>query len=202
MKGPRIAVLVALGALGFGCSSEVSETANSDATTAGDPQDGGDEPRVCSLDATCGEKEFCDYPDDSCGVDGATGVCVPYPLECGPSPWICNCEGEVTTCMYSDFSRAGGCELAGFQMACGDKVCSIDREICVELTADASGAPYYACYDNWSPPCAGNASCDCTSFAHVCPFMADGAQMESCDEQKMEVEGSSITHGYTVSCIQ
>lgn len=207
MKTLRIAVLVALGAAAFGCSSEASDTAkeqeaptDSDSTTAGETTDGGNEPGVCSLDVTCGEQAYCDYPDDSCGADGATGVCVPYPLECGPSPLFCNCEGEVTTCRASDVSRAGGCELGPLQLACGDKVCSIDHEICVELKADAWGAPHYACYDYRSPPCAGDAPCDCTSFTQVCPYIAVGAQMESCDETNAET-GGSITLGYTVFCV-
>lgn len=202
MKKLWIAVLAALSAVALGCSGETSHsTTEGDAATAVETTGGGSNERVCSVDVPCDETQgYCNYADDSCGRDGATGVCVPYPLECSPTGWFCNCDGEVTTCMSSDVSRAGGCELGPLQLACGDKVCSIDREICVELKTDTAGAPQYACHDNRSPPCAGDAACDCTSLAQVCPFIAVGAQMDTCDETNAET-GGSITHGYTVSCV-
>lgn len=212
MIGLRIAVWIACGAVAFGCSSEGAyptreqgasidqDSATAGDTTAGDTTGGGDERRVCSLDVPCGEKEYCDYADDSCGVDGATGVCVGFPLECSPPPLFCNCEGEVTTCMSSDVSRAGGCELALTQQACGDKVCDTSHEICVELKTDESTSPWYTCRNNASPPCSGGI-CDCTSFTQVCQFVADGAHMESCEETEREIGLGSIVHEYFVSCV-
>jgi hypothetical protein len=199
----QLGFVVALGALAFGCASDTADsegdTTGGD-TTSGDTTGGDAEPRVCSYQVACGEKEFCDYPDDSCGADGSKGVCVPYALECSPSGLFCNCEGEVTNCGTADVSHAGGCELAPLQMACGDKVCSIDHEICVELKADSPTAPVYGCHDTGAPPCAGDAACDCTSFTQVCPSMAVGAEMESCEAENAESGGSGITQAYTVTC--
>jgi hypothetical protein len=41
----------------------------------------------------CAPEELCDYPDDSCGFDDGTGVCVERPVDCpADCPGVCGCD--------------------------------------------------------------------------------------------------------------
>lgn len=162
---------------------------SSDVSGGGGATAGIDEPTVCSSDAECGEREYCDFMDDSCGANGAIGSCWPFPLECSPASYFCTCDRQVTNCDVSDHSRAGGCELAPNQIACGDKVCSADTQICVELDvenpteAEAPRFPMYECWEQVATlGCEGQAiSCECLSAAAVCNSISTGAVALSCE---------------------
>ncbi len=171
--------------------SDGSGSGGSDTSSGG--TGGVDEPRACSPDAPCAELEYCDYADDSCGANGTMGVCVPFPLDCiqGPSPQrFCNCEGQVVSCGGSDYSRAGGCELAPGDAACGDKVCDAAMEVCVALDVEdptEEEAPYLPLYLCWplisTQGCEGQElSCDCLSLNTACGGVAVGAEPLSCEE--------------------
>ncbi|HKE14650.1 MAG TPA: hypothetical protein VKB80_07290 [Kofleriaceae bacterium] len=60
--------------------------------------DGGGTGNKCggSTDLKCDDQHFCDWEDDSCGINGDTGRCMPRPADCGPvKPQVCGCDGNA-----------------------------------------------------------------------------------------------------------
>jgi hypothetical protein len=56
---------------------------------------------------TCGEGEYCDFADGSCGGFDNTGVCLVSPAKCGDDcPGVCACGGKVF-CNGCEAAQAG-----------------------------------------------------------------------------------------------
>jgi hypothetical protein len=65
---------------------------------AGPGADGGGTGNKCggTTDLKCDDEHYCDWEDDSCGVDGTTGRCMPRPSTCEPvKPQVCGCDGNA-----------------------------------------------------------------------------------------------------------
>lgn len=43
----------------------------------------------------CGDRSYCDFPDDSCGIDNGLGTCKPRPELCSPGgESLCGCDSR------------------------------------------------------------------------------------------------------------
>src|SRR4051812_10463434 len=82
----------------------------------------------------CGSTEYCDYPENDCGIADQIGICKPRPQVCPLSaagaPALvamptCACNGMVygSECdafrAGVDLSANGGCDVPAGQFACG-----------------------------------------------------------------------------------
>jgi len=95
----KIGLALALAfALPAACGGSVSQGGTS-AGAGGAGGGGGGGGAVCGglMGATCAADEFCDYPNNDCGIADDTGVCVKRPLDCsGPMPMpVCACDGKI-----------------------------------------------------------------------------------------------------------
>ncbi|MGF1510072.1 MAG: Kazal-type serine protease inhibitor domain-containing protein [Myxococcota bacterium] len=132
----------------------------------------------------CPDDEFCDYPLNSCGAQGAVGSCRAIPEVC-PDVWspVCGCDGETygnaceAQAAGTDVVHGGPC---GEPPRCGgwsidtcrpDEFCYHPFEAC--STADGPGECRprpEACPDLWEPVC----GCDGETYSNRCAAQMNG----------------------------
>lgn len=166
-----------------------SATSTTSATTSAGT--GGGMPTVCGgkLGKPCAADEFCDYPDNSCGVFDSTGVCVKRPVTC-PDNYqpTCGCDGTVysnvcdANAAGSDENDNGVCAAPSGMFGCGAHFCALDSEYCEIALSDVGGVPStYTCRplpSGCSIPtcgCLANAPCGAS-----CTTTADGGLAVTC----------------------
>lgn len=119
--------------------------------------------------AECGANEYCDYPQNTCGVTDETGVCKPRPDAC-PLLFVaeptCGCDGVVygsacdATEAGTDLNAAGGCAVTAGSFKCGYRQCSLNNQYCQSSPSDVTSVPgTFAC--NALPACPAGTTCDC-----------------------------------------
>ena len=123
----------------------------------------------CSATVGCGPYAYCEYPDDSCGANGAEGRCLPRPRTCAHERQpVCTCGGVVqpSICVArhggSDVAAEAACALPPDAFRCGSLVC--DQPVCIEW---ASGPVRHSCVVGRMQRCDGMpgdlpAGCTCT----------------------------------------
>jgi hypothetical protein len=110
----RLAPLLACLALVPACGGDDDDTGGADASSGSDagstadagPRrdggggdgDGGSAGDMCGglVGLQCGDTQYCDWPDDSCGVGDSLGECKPRPIDCtnpDDEP-VCGCNGR------------------------------------------------------------------------------------------------------------
>lgn len=141
--------------------------------TGGGSGQGGSTPPGCGGPLiTCQADEYCDYPDDACGL-GKPGVCTKRPPFCddgGPAQPVCGCNGKV----YSypcDAMLAGqdqgpnsACPVTQSFFTCGPLlICDGTQSYCLHSVSDVGGQS-----DAWAckafPSCGGQTGCSCVSI--------------------------------------
>ncbi len=139
---------------------------------------------VSHLDPACNDTEYCDFPDNLCGM-GEMGVCTPRPTDCDSTVFesACGCNMLVrqNSCDVMangfDLDNNGSCTPAAETYICGSRVCRDGMEYCVHNTSDVAGTP--DTYDCVALPasCMGMTTCDCFDTSVACSDMcafADG----------------------------
>lgn len=114
----------------------------------------------------CAASEYCDYPDNNCGVADAQGTCQPRGEVCPAilAP-VCACDGKVYSneCAASaagvDVAAAGGCPVAEGGFACGYRQCDLDTEYCRTFTGTHDQLEF-AC-EALPEACKSQVSCAC-----------------------------------------
>ncbi len=109
-----------------GVPSDVASPDSSDDTSGGTPATCGG-----ASGQNCGSGEYCDYPNNSCGANQATGQCQTQPRRCSPrSNPVCGCDG--TTYDNACKAHAAGVDIAyrgrcNPSSQCGGETCSSDE---------------------------------------------------------------------------
>lgn len=124
----------------------------------------------------CAETEYCDYPDNHCGIADGGGRCRTRPDACplnasGDSAVAlvaeptCGCDGRVysSECFVyadgTDINANGTCEVPAGRFACGYMQCDLTRQYCVRQPRADAEADDYRCAPM---TCEGNdVSCAC-----------------------------------------
>ena len=129
----------------------------------------------CMTSADCPSGDFCDFPDDDCGVWGNPGVCTALPQFCiDGGPGVCGCSGvyALNGCKVqeagTDVNVYGGCEpVGGDGFSCGESVCNAFLSYCNVALNDVAGAgqPLFSanCVD--ATECTGAPSCACITVS-------------------------------------
>jgi hypothetical protein len=136
---------------------------------------------VSHLDPACGDDEYCDFPDDLCGMGdpAVEGVCTPIPADCTSAPDLpsCGCDGLVwgKECLVymngNDINNNGSCEAASETYICGSRACRDGMEYCQVSTSDVAGEPdVYECVALPSS-CSGMTDCACFDSGVACSDM-------------------------------
>jgi hypothetical protein len=135
---------------------------------AGGGDDGGGEGSICGglFPRPCSATEYCDFPDNSCGIADGAGTCKPRPVACPAvvGPPICGCDGKVrsgecpTYVTGSDLSAHGGCPLDSTRFECGYTQCELATQYC-RREPHRDGAETFSCLP--LPACTGAPSCAC-----------------------------------------
>ena len=166
---PQVLVVVALLA---GCSGHGDDGNTGDDEVA----EGDGQLETCGGPAAtaCAAGFYCDYPDDTCGAAGDTGVCQPLPQGCDDvyEP-VCACDGAeyenaCTAAVMGFDATTADCTTAE-PFACGDTECNGGAEYCSALVPGVpGGSTSYSCTE--LP--AGCEGCDCLT-GPACDCMAD-----------------------------
>ncbi|APR80830.1 Kazal-type serine protease inhibitor domain protein [Minicystis rosea] len=150
-------------------------------------------PKPCGgeLGATCAPEEYCDFPDQMCGGNDGTGLCVRRPDGCIDidNP-VCGCDGKVyeSTCdaayMGTDVSTLGGCAPPPGKFGCGLSFCEIGVAYCAVIIQQVMpGQPTaYSC-TLLPDACNGVTDCDCLAdepCGNTCTATADGGAQVTC----------------------
>jgi hypothetical protein len=153
------------------CNSSSRGTPDASSPGDGGDGDGGHPGAVCGglAHATCGATEFCDYPDNGCGVGDQTGTCKPRPGACPLNVAIiatptCACDGKIYNgdCDASahgvDLNAHGTCDIAATRFACGYAVCDLANQYCRREPHLGGAAESFTCVPL---SCAATPSCAC-----------------------------------------
>lgn len=138
----------------------------------------------------CAADEFCDYPDNSCGIADGGGTCQKRPMVCDTSySPTCGCDGTTYTlpCEANmagqDVSILGNCPPPAERFACGSQFCVKATEFCSKLTG---GLPEqgssYSCLP-LPQGCAPTPSCAClggVACGDQCTATNDGGLLVPC----------------------
>lgn len=118
----------------------------------------------------CPADQYCDFPDNRCGVADAAGRCTPRPTFC-PSLLVpeltCGCDRTVyssacdATLAGADLDESGACDLTPGTFACGYRQCSGSNEFCQRAGSDVGGEPDGFACRALPAGCQGTASCGC-----------------------------------------
>jgi hypothetical protein len=170
----RIPLLGFVFLLACGSSHSASDAGPGD----GAPGDGasGGSGALCGglLPRPCSATEYCDYPDNSCGLDDQAGTCKPRPQVCPLSasgaPAIaamptCACDGKIYggQCEASragvDLNANGACDVPAGEFACGYAQCFIGTQYC-RRQPHTTGPDTFNCAA-LPAACSGNQGCAC-----------------------------------------
>lgn len=145
-------------------SNDRSETVDA---PGGDPDAGGSG-IACGgfAQKTCPDSEYCDYPDNSCGVADQTGMCRTRPRSC-PSDEAptCGCDNKLYAgaCPMqmagTDFNTSGNCAIERGKFACGYTQCDLQTQYCLH-DAKAAAGDSYSCV-TLPATCGNAAACSC-----------------------------------------
>lgn len=134
----------------------------------------------------CSASEYCDYPDNGCGVVDQTGTCRTRPQVCPLStsgvPGIaamptCGCDGRIYQGECDayrggvDLNAHGTCDVPAGSFACGYLQCFIGRQYCRQQSQN-SGPDTFACLA-LPPACSSNEDCSCLT-SQPCGTMCTG----------------------------
>jgi hypothetical protein len=116
----------------------------------------------------CAATEYCDYPDNDCGIADQTGICRPRPVVCPPvlGRPICGCDGMVhsdecsTYTTGTDLDANGGCPHENTLFGCGYTLCDLATEYC-RRERPPSGPEGFACVALPSACTGSAATCTC-----------------------------------------
>jgi hypothetical protein len=115
----------------------------------------------------CAANEYCDYPDNHCGIADGAGTCTRRPDACPAliGRPVCGCDDRVhsSDCIaYSDGVdlNADGCTVPTGSFACGYAVCSLATQYCRRDTKPADGDVYTCVMLPQGCP-AGAPTCEC-----------------------------------------
>lgn len=158
-----------------------------DASGPGDGSPGGGDPCGGRGATACSATEYCDYPDNGCGMGDQTGTCRPRPDVCpvsatGEAPGLiatptCACDGQI----YSndcdafragfDINAQGSCGLRAGAFACGTTQCTIATQYC-RRQPHTTGPDTFSCAA-LPAGCSGNQGCSCLQ-AQPCGDLCTG----------------------------
>lgn len=180
MRTTLLCVVFLMGACGG--SGRTNPTPDPDAQVPDDGSTDAPPPPSAScggrLGEGCAANEYCDYPDNSCGVADQPGSCKRRPDACPLTAEagslevaalvgrpVCGCDGKVhpSDCLaYSDGTdlNASGCTVPPGSFACGYAVCSLQTQYCRHETKSAD-ADLYTCIALPQSCTAGAAACEC-----------------------------------------
>ncbi|MEE2645499.1 MAG: hypothetical protein VYD19_11250 [Myxococcota bacterium] len=134
----------------------------------------------CANDAACPDGQYCDFPNDDCGIYGGSGICQPRrndPCDPGGSG-ACGCNGMqgFSSCdLYNagtDFNRYGGCQIDFIgedQFLCGNQSCDAQTDYCSITMNDVAGPDqpefFAACLPR--PEGCAQGNCDCLALPEL-----------------------------------
>lgn len=149
--------------------------------------DGGGPGGVGGTGAACGGRSgvvcaadlYCDFSDNGCGANDATGTCAKRPDSC-PALLVpertCGCDRRVysSACEAeaagADLDQSGACALDQGAFACGYRQCSLMNQLCRRSISDIGDEPdAFTC--NGLP--SGCRSCSCLG-GQPCGAQCDG----------------------------
>ncbi len=122
---------------------------------------------ACLHVGDCGSNGWCDFPDDTCGLN-EPGTCKPRPQGCNDiyAP-VCVCNGTVAGNQCDgesaglDIDVNGGCMPPGGHFACGGLFCVEGFSYCRHEVSDVDGIPDTFQCVNLPPHCTNMPSCTC-----------------------------------------
>jgi hypothetical protein len=142
-----------------------------DASADGDIPDDGPRGGVCGglLPRHCSATEYCDYPDNGCGVGDQQGTCKPKPTACPLTAGLiatptCACDGRVynSECDANehgmDLNAHGSCDVPKERFACGYRQCLLPNQYC-KREPQVGAAETFTCVG--LPTCPGVPTCAC-----------------------------------------
>jgi len=158
-------------------TSDGGGTGTGDAGDTGTGDGGGGTACITHLDPACGPTEYCDFPDNLCGM-GEAGVCTARPTMCSDEfASSCACNGLVymNGCAGMeegfDLDNNGACTPPAETFTCGSRVCRLAMEYCVIQVSDIGGEPdTYGC-EMLPASCSGSADCSCFDAGVACADM-------------------------------
>lgn len=141
----------------------------------------------CTLDS-CGEGLFCDFEDDRCGTNGATGTCMAASNGAStesPST-ICGCDGNVYE-FWFEHQQAGYdtgaldlCPPPAGSFWCGEETCSDDGMTYCAQGGLCSGEPTRC--EMLPAACVGSQDCSCFGpMVTGCELREDGIFEVGCN---------------------
>jgi hypothetical protein len=138
----------------------------------------------------CAADQFCDFPDDQCGGNDNTGVCVQRPIGC-PDIYqpTCGCDNKVygNACDANsqgvDVNVGEGCAPPGGMFPCGAGFCALGMQYCERDTSDVGNQPSsFSCHP-LPATCGSTPSCACLSgvpCGGICMGSQNGAFEVTC----------------------
>jgi hypothetical protein len=141
--------------------------------------------------ATCPADQYCDFPDDTCGVSDGAGTCKPRPSAC-PDLYAptCACDSKVysnpcdAAAAGFDISNLGSCMAPSpSQFSCGHGFCDRKTQYCQRTLSDVFGMPDdFACMP-LPAACGSMPSCACLAnepCAKACGTTIDNGLILNC----------------------
>ena len=157
------------------CGSSSRGTVDASGDGGGGGGDGGHTGAVCGgrTGATCAATEFCDFPDNGCGIGDQTGTCQPRPGACPLNAAIvatptCACDGKLyngpcdANAHGLDLNAHGSCDLTATQFPCGYAVCNLASQYCQRQPHLGAAAETFSCMPLI---CTGTPTCACLAKA-------------------------------------
>jgi hypothetical protein len=171
----RIPLLGLVFLLACGGSSHSTSDAGPGDGASGDGSSGGTGTMCGGLvPRQCAATEYCDYPDNDCGIGDQIGICRTRPQVCPLSATgapalvampTCACNGMVYggECdayrAGADLDAQGGCDLPAGEFACGYLQCLIGKQYC-RRQPHTTGPETFACLA-LPAACSGTPGCAC-----------------------------------------
>jgi hypothetical protein len=167
------------------CGGSGRTTGDAGAIDDGGTGDGAPPGAACGgfANRKCAATEYCDYPDNTCGIADQAGRCQPRPDVCPATATAalvatptCACDGKVysSECEAfrggADLNAGGGCPVPAGKFACGYTQCALATQYC-QRQPHTGGADTFVCAT--LPSCPAAPSCDCLR-GEPCGSSCDG----------------------------